>query len=141
MGASMGAAITAIHSTDGSGNDNWTFWYVPVAAFLGTPLTGAPPLLVTFTDTTANTPTSWAWDFGDLETSILQSPIHTYLAAGTYTVALKATNLAGDNTETKIGYITVVSPSGNLMIGSPGYYEDVLRFDDLVCGESMAKLY
>lgn len=31
---------------------------------------------------------SWNWDFGDLNTSILQNPIHTYAQSGSYLVAM-----------------------------------------------------
>ncbi|MEI7491199.1 MAG: FISUMP domain-containing protein [Bacteroidota bacterium] len=34
--------------------------------------------------------TAWAWDFGDGGTSALQNPVHTFLAANTYTVTLTA---------------------------------------------------
>jgi PKD repeat protein len=37
----------------------------PVSAFSGTPTTGHNPLTVQFTDASTNTPTSWAWYFGD----------------------------------------------------------------------------
>lgn len=35
---------------------------------------------------------TWAWDFGDGQTSSVQHPIHTYAAAGNYTVTLVVTN-------------------------------------------------
>ena len=79
----------------------------PVASFTGTPLSGAQPLTVVFTDTSTNTPASWAWTFGDGGTSTLQNPTHTYLTPGTYTVALTATNASGSNTFTATGYVTV----------------------------------
>ena len=37
----------------------------PVANFSGTPTIGAPPLAVSFTDSSTNTPTAWSWTFGD----------------------------------------------------------------------------
>ncbi len=82
---------------------------VPVANFTGSPLSGSPPLAVTFTDSSTNSPTSWSWTFGDSSTSTAQSPSHTYSSNGTYTVALTATNASGSNTCTKTGYITVAS--------------------------------
>ena len=91
----------------------------PVASFTGTPLAGTAPLTVTFTDASTNSPTSWAWTFGDGGTSTAQNPSHQYAAAGTYTVAMTATNAAGSNTQTRTGYITattcVVAISGTDM--------------------------
>ena len=37
----------------------------PVAMFSGAPTIGAPPLVVSFTDTSTGSPTGWAWYFGD----------------------------------------------------------------------------
>ncbi|MDD3135788.1 MAG: DUF2341 domain-containing protein, partial [Methanoregula sp.] len=83
----------------------------PVAAFSATPTTGSVPLTVTFTDATINTPTSWAWDFGDSDTANAteQNPVHTYAAIGTYTVKLTATNALGSDDETKTGFITATA--------------------------------
>jgi PKD repeat protein len=105
----------------------------PVADFVGAPLTGVAPLTVNFTDLSTNTPTSWAWDFGDLGTSTLQNPSHVY-AAGTWTVSLTAANAGGSDIETKVGYIVVTSPctpglwSGN---GIPGAWDDPNNWDCL----------
>ena len=46
----------------------------PVASFTGTPTIGAPPLAVSFTDTSTGSPTAWSWTFGDGGTSTVQSP-------------------------------------------------------------------
>jgi PKD repeat protein len=81
----------------------------PVASFTGTPTSGVAPLTVTFTDTSINTPTAWAWTFGDGATSALRNPSHIYSTAGTYTVSLKATNAAGSNTLTRTSYIAVTA--------------------------------
>ena len=84
----------------------------PVANFSASPLSGTAPLAVSFTDTSTNTPSSWAWTFGDGATSTAQHPSHSYTAAGSYTVALTATNADGSDLETKTGYITVTEPGG-----------------------------
>ena len=55
----------------------------PVAEFSGTPISGGAPLSVSFTDFSSGTVSSWSWDFGDLGSSTLQNPGHTYTAAGT----------------------------------------------------------
>ncbi|AAM07055.1 PKD domain-containing protein [Methanosarcina acetivorans] len=87
--------------------DYITAYISPVANFTATPTSGSAPLAVSFTDQSTNAPTSWVWDFGDDTSSTSQNPTHTYSASGTYTVILTATNIAGTNTTTKIGYITV----------------------------------
>ena len=79
----------------------------PDAAFLSTVETGSAPLTIQFVDSSANTPTSWVWSFGDGNTSTLQNPSHTYMTEGTYTVTLTVTNTGGSDTVTRAGYITV----------------------------------
>jgi PKD repeat protein len=69
----------------------------PVASFRSSVASGAAPLVVQFTDTSTNGPTTWAWDFGDGSTGSSQSPSHTYTKAGTYTVKLTVGNAAGSS--------------------------------------------
>ena len=80
---------------------------VPAVSFSADVSAGPTPLTVQFTDTSANSPTSWFWSFGDGESSTLENPAHTYAAGGTYTVKLTAANSAGSNSVTRSGYITV----------------------------------
>jgi PKD repeat protein len=84
----------------------------PVAYFAGAPRTGAAPLTVRFTDTSANIPASWKWTFGDGSpvNSTLKSPVHTYSRPGTYTVSLNVSNAVGFNKAIKTGYIIVKEP-------------------------------
>ena len=79
----------------------------PVADFSGTPLSGDAPLIVNFTDLSANNPDSWSWDFGDGESSSSQNPNHIYDVPGTYSVSLTVSNSGGSDTETKTDYISV----------------------------------
>jgi len=58
-------------------------------------------VVVSFTDTSLEDITSWAWDFGDGGTSTSQNPQHTYTTAGEYTVSLTVTNNAGSDTATQ----------------------------------------
>ena len=81
-----------------------------MAEFSGIPTTGVRPLSVTFLDLTTGSVTSWAWDFGDIGTSTLQNPTHSYASVGTYTVTLTSTGPGGFDGETKLDYITVVEP-------------------------------
>jgi len=85
----------------------------PIANFTASATSGTVPLFVRFTDLSANSPTSWSWDFGDGATSTEQNATHTYMAAGTYSVNLTVTNTAGSDSEVKQDLITVgETPSG-----------------------------
>jgi len=62
-----------------------------------------PPLAtpVQFTDTTTEIPFSWIWDFGDGQFSVLQNPVHSYMAPGNYPVTLIAFNCISSDTVTQ----------------------------------------
>jgi PKD repeat protein len=68
----------------------------PQAAFEAALLGGCSGT-VSFTDASTQVPQSWSWNFGDGTTSTEQNPSHTYVASGTYTVTLIATNLIGSD--------------------------------------------
>ena len=81
----------------------------PVAAFSGSPtdtIIGNP---VSFTDASTNSPTSWAWSFGDSSSSTLQNPTHAYSSLGLYTVNLTVANLNGTSTLSRVSYINVTN--------------------------------
>lgn len=63
--------------------------------------------VATFTNTSVGA-TTYAWDFGDGNTSTTTSPVHEYDAAGTYTVTLTATNGACEAVDSFDVVITVV---------------------------------
>jgi len=81
----------------------------PVANFTAANTNVCAGQSIAFTDQTTNTPTSWSWTFtgGTPSTSTSQNPTVVYNTAGTYTVALTATNGFGSNTKTQTSYITV----------------------------------
>jgi PKD repeat protein len=81
----------------------------PVANFDADQTEGCTPFVVHFLDQSSNNPTSWLWTFpgGTPGTSMLQFPTVTYNTPGTYNVTLKATNAQGNNTITKVNFITV----------------------------------
>ncbi len=120
-----GTAIDIVNVESGSGWDRYSGYGMvdaaaaisggsvttpPVAAFTGTPTSGDYPLDVQFTDQSSNSPTSWSWAFGDGGTATVQNPLHTYAAAGSYSVSLTVTNADGSDSLTKTGYITVTEP-------------------------------
>jgi len=62
---------------------------------------------ISFTALTSGNVNSWAWNFGDGNTSSLQNPTHTYALPGTYTITLTASNGTVAIAEVKPNYITV----------------------------------
>ena len=83
----------------------------PTVNFSPSPTSGAAPLSVAFSNTTAGSVTSWAWDFGDGTTSSVQSPTHVYSAAGNYTVVLTASGPGGSVSKTAATAISVGKPA------------------------------
>ncbi len=79
----------------------------PVAEFSADFTGGVFPLDVQFSDLSSGEVSSYAWDFGDGNTSTLQDPMNTYASPGDYTVALMVTGAGGNDTETKVDYIVV----------------------------------
>jgi PKD repeat protein len=81
----------------------------PTAAFTNTTSGGN----ASFTSTSTNA-SSWSWTFGDgVGTSTLENPTYAYLANGTYTVTLIASNGCGSDTITQSVTITGVGLSEN----------------------------
>jgi len=77
-----------------------------VANFTGSPTTGCDSLFtVNFTDQSAGA-SSWFWSFGDGSTSNKQSPTHTYIGYGKYSITLQVSNATGcTGSITKTQYI------------------------------------
>lgn len=78
----------------------------PVARFVAPDSVSCTGTVV-FHDDSYNTPTTWRWSFGDGSTSTQQHPTHTYAAAGTHTVKLRACNAGGCDSLTRAAYVTV----------------------------------
>ncbi len=80
----------------------------PHAEFSATPTSGNAPLIVTFTNESTGDLDTCAWTFGDGGTSNhCNNPVHTYAAAGVYTVTLTVSGSGGVDTLTRPDYITV----------------------------------
>jgi gliding motility-associated-like protein len=84
----------------------------PVVGFKANYTTICPKTDVTFKDTTIGEGLHYTWDFGDGNTSTLQSPVHQYAASsGTYTVTLNVTDTVGcPGSSTMTNYITLKAP-------------------------------
>ncbi|MHC1706592.1 MAG: M6 family metalloprotease domain-containing protein [Bacteroidales bacterium] len=79
------------------------------ANFSANPTNACPESVVSFSDLSTGSPTSWLWNFGDGNTSTLQNPTHQYMNPGTYTVTLIASNTNSTHTVVKTNYISVAS--------------------------------
>ncbi|WP_292349949.1 PKD domain-containing protein [Methanoregula sp. PtaU1.Bin006] len=82
----------------------------PVAALSANKTSWSSPAVVQFYDRSTGFPTSWSWDFGDGETANVKNPVHTYTAAGNYTVTLTVTNDLGTDTITQTEYFHTYDP-------------------------------
>lgn len=85
----------------------------PIANFSAMPTSILTGETCIFNDLSAGNPTGWQWTFqgGTPAASVVQHPVVTYNAAGTYTVTLVAANANGSDPETKTAYITVTDPA------------------------------
>jgi PKD repeat protein len=114
---------------------------IPNANFVADKTRGITPFAVHFSDMSTGNPTGWKWDFGDGSMSTEQNPSHVYTTSGTsvtskYTVTLTATNVNGDDKETKVDYITVTqTPIAEFTVDSrQGKAPFVVKFHDLSAG-------
>ena len=86
----------------------------PVASFAASQTNGFEPMAVTFTNTSTGTqPLNLFWDFGDSTTTNTVSGdnvVHSY-AAGTFTVALTASNQFGTSSIILTNLITAITPT------------------------------
>lgn len=84
-----------------------------------------------FTDNSTGGATSWAWDFGDGNSSTVQNPSHTYGAAGSYTVCLTVTNSCGSNTFCQTVVVNCPAPAPNFSFTQINQF---FQFADLSSG-------
>ena len=90
-------------------------------------------LVVTLTDTSTNSPTSWTWDFGDGTTRsgsrpADRSPVKRYDEPGTYAITLIATNDAGDSPPFTTVVTVAETPTANFSVVTQGL---TAQFTDL----------
>ncbi|MFZ4548875.1 MAG: PKD domain-containing protein, partial [Bacteroidales bacterium] len=97
------------------------YYNMPVADFTASPLIIPPGCTVNFKDLSSGVPFQWSWNFAGATTSgsTAKNPTNIeYGVAGSYNVELTVTNPAGNNSTTKIAYITV----SDTVKPIPGFY-------------------
>ena len=72
---------------------------VPVASITASPISGCPPLAVSFNASGTNSPTGWSWTFagGAPSSSTMQNPAVIFNNPGIYIVTLIAKNASGNS--------------------------------------------
>ena len=84
----------------------------PQVSISATPTSGNSPLFVAFSSTATDADgyiASYAWNFGDGNSSTISNPTNTYQAAGSYTARLTVTDNAGATATTTV-QISVATP-------------------------------
>ncbi|MCP4968242.1 MAG: PKD domain-containing protein, partial [bacterium] len=112
MGGTFSVALTVTDASNPSATTTKIDYIVadPVqAVFTAANTSGPSPLAVTFTDASTGAITLYEWDFdndGVIDSNV-QSPSHTYMATGKYSVALTVSNASNSSTQTEIGLVIV----------------------------------
>ncbi|MBK1786421.1 ThuA domain-containing protein [Prauserella cavernicola] len=94
----------------------------PVAQATATPLSGQPPLEVTFSSEGSHDPegtdVTFAWDFGDGGTSTEPNPVYTYAEKGQYNAQLTVTDETGKEGITNLT-VTVGNTAPTVELATP----------------------
>ncbi|MBS4057335.1 MAG: PKD domain-containing protein [Bacteroidales bacterium] len=109
---SFGVTLTVTNSEGSNTKTMEDYVHVglaPVAEFDATFEIGEFEMVYTFQDLSENSPEVWTWTFdaGTPGTSVEQNPVVTYTEDGEYDVSLTVSNMFGEDTETKLGYVVV----------------------------------
>ncbi len=115
---------------------------LPIADFGYSLQSGCDTAIASFTDNSIDGDI-YLWNFGDGETSDMQSPTHTYYSSGTYTVVLTVTDTVTGQDSSKTEFIDIIisaitseinpiacdsytSPSGKYVWNNSGTYTDTV---------------
>ncbi len=115
---------------------------LPIADFGYSLQSGCDTAIASFTDNSTDGDI-YLWNFGDGETSDMQSPTHTYYSSGTYTVVLTVTDTVTGQDSSKTEFIDIIisaitseinpiacdsytSPSGKYVWNNSGTYTDTV---------------
>ena len=125
-------------STSASTTDSDTWWYYTLNISIGENRTGGPaPLAIAFTGlvTGPSGTASYAWEFGDGGQSSSESPIHTYVDAGTFDVVLTVVDAQSVSSVTSVEVQTWSTLSASAEAApTEGPVPLVTQFESLVVG-------
>jgi PKD repeat protein len=129
--------VFADNSTDVIIKDDYIHVYDSVIAnFHALPTEVFVGEAVQFFDDSRGDQLQWEWDFGDGNTSQLQSPEHTYGMEGIFSIKLKISNGYFQDSVTRENYINVVEPliSGFIADTTRVLVGQQIQFTDLSLG-------
>jgi len=112
----MGNFTVRLFASNAYGSNLKSFNYIvtralkPTVDFIANKTSGICPFTVQFNATSSAPTATYAWDFGDGETSTEKDPMHTYTSTGKYTVTLTVTADGQTGNKIRHNYITVAEP-------------------------------
>ncbi len=106
--AVLDTATTELETINNTSEISIALYSEPEADFSATPVAGAPPLVVNFSNNSTGDYSKCLWEFGDDGTSDeCHETSHQYENLGAYTVKLTVEGPAGKDTKTETDYISV----------------------------------
>jgi PKD repeat protein len=105
-----------------------SFGQTPVASFSVPNTQGCVPFNVQFTNTSSNA-SSYQWNFGNGNTSVVANPGNVFTTAGTYTVTLTAISASGQSSTTSTQIIVHQKPVANFSVSQNTGCQGVQVFD------------
>lgn len=112
----MGKFTVRLTTSNAYGSNQKSFNYIvthalkPTVDFIANKTSGFYPFTAQFNATSSAPTATYAWDFGDGETSTEKDPMHTYTSTGKYTVTLIVTADGQTGNKIRHNYITVAEP-------------------------------
>lgn len=121
LGAHLITLTVSENGCTESYSDSIMIYPPPEAGFSAYPQSGCDPLLVQFIDSSsAGTPISYSWNFGDGNTSTAQNPTHLFTQSGFFDVTLTIMTTTGC-----IDTITLINPQLIEVLASPEAYFEI----------------
>lgn len=131
--SALSGNITSSNCVVASNSLTLTVTPAPTAAFTAPDPTclGTPTVFTDASIPNGSTISSWAWNFGDGQTSTAKSPTHTYTLAGTYNVMLTVAANTGcaPSTVTKTIHISAL-PVAAFSTSNPDCITEAVTFTD-----------
>lgn len=114
------------------------------AKYTASSLRGCAPLSVSFSDLSTGSPTSWEWNFGNGNRSILQNPSAIYTNPGKYNVTLKVKDASGGTSSvTNLTILVFKNPIAEFNFNKTSVCaNDPISFtDNSILGDTTIKLF